>query len=85
MKDGAQVASSFYFSFISFIKKYNMNTTSRRTWEAISMITEWFRDRKSPLAAFLGKLFIAYFDKMAVLKINPETIDQGFVRNKVLN
>jgi nicotinamidase-related amidase len=39
----------------------------------IAMIAEWFRDWRSPFAAFAGKLFVSYFDEIAPLKTMPET------------
>ncbi len=39
----------------------------------IAMIAEWFRDWRSPFAAFAGKLFFSYFDDIAPLKSMPET------------
>jgi len=38
----------------------------------ISMISEWFRDWKSPLAPAARKHFIEHFEAMAPLKIKPE-------------
>lgn len=48
----------------------------------IAMIAEWFRDWRSPFAAFAGKLFVSYFDQIAPLKITPETYSyKGLANN----
>lgn len=39
---------------------------------AVALITEWFRDWKSPLADAARKLIVPYFDELAVLKKSPQ-------------
>jgi len=38
----------------------------------IAMISEWFRDWKSPLADSARKLFVPYYEELAALKRAPE-------------
>jgi nicotinamidase-related amidase len=47
----------------------------------IAMIAEWFRDWRSPFAAFAGELFVSYFDAIAPLKTTPETYPYKGIAN----